>query len=671
MKGYAFVSFDSGALAKGSVDVVGVEAALRVCTDLRNKVVDNVRYRCELGNRLQKQAASMSLAPALVPAGVPCAPLGGYYSPNGEYAPVPSAMYASPGTQAPLSTQPLMQTQMQSQMQNQGQGHLQGSYSQHISSASTDGSGLVYSPPMLMSPYSSNPSTPTNYQLRMAQLAQQQQQLHMSYQQQLQQQQQVQQQQQYRAPHPGYTPVPTPTNLNNPQAPADTALQVLQQSQGPPPNTPAQQLTKHAQDPQHPHPGQGQSHGVNQSHSHGHTPNHNHHQGQGQGHNSNNYQAQLLAQAQAQLQAQALAQAALHAQAHQGHQTHPVPQVPHVHTPGYPTQYVHYSPPQQLPPQPAYLSRGPSGYNSGAATPVSMARLQAQQQQQYGQLNTNNNSMQNMQPMQNMQMVNTPDGMVMMVPVSASMPMPQGMAQTMHSTGYPSFMSPQQAYTPRAYTPTAYAQQQAYLHQGQQGQGQGQGYTTPRGSLQQHHPQQQPYNQHNNQQNQQQHHHQQQQPSQHALQQHATQQQGILKELSCSQYFAQKGIRLSIKTHVVEDSPSVPSVPVPRSHSADNTPREAYLQRKLNSTPRRTQYSNNIYTNYNNTGSNNNLYGERGPVSRRGSNDSVNTTSLYIGDLSIDEAAEYAESPPSSGKGETNEVEALTPTTATSATTVV
>jgi len=463
---------------------------------------------------------------------------------------------------------------------------------------------------------------------------------------------------------------------------------VLQQSQGPPPNTPAQQHTKHAQEPQHPHPSQGHGHGAGQSHSHGHTPNHHHNQGQGQGqgHNSNNYQAQLLAQAQAQLQAQALAQAALHAQAHQahqGHQGHPVPQIPHVHTPGYPTQYIHYSPPQQLPPQPAYLSRGHSGYNSGAATPVSMARLQAQQQQQqqYGQLNTNNNSMPNMpnmqqmQQMQNMQMVNTPDGMVMMVPVPASMSMPQGMSQNMHSTGYPSFMSPQQAYTPRAYTPTAYAQQQAYLHQGQsQGQGQGQGHTTPRGSLQQHHPQQQQYNQHNNQHNSQhnsQHNQQQQQPSQHALQQHATQQQGILKELSCSQYFAQKGIRLSIKTHVVEDSPSVPLVPVARSHSADNTPREAYLQRKLNSTPRRSQYNNNIYTNYNNTGSNNNLHSERGPVSRRGSNDSVNTTSLYIGDLSIDEAAEYAESTPSSGKGEANEIEVVIPTTATSATTEV
>lgn len=602
IKGYAFVSFDSGALAKGTVDVIGVEAALRVCTELRNRVVDNVRYRCELGNRLQKQAASMSLAPALMPAVVACAPLGGC-------APVPSVMYVSPDSQPPPS-----------------QGYQQPvSYQPSLSSASTDGSCPIYSPPLMMSPYSSNPSTPTNHQLRMAQLAQQQQQLQASYQQQHQQYQQSQ----YRAPHPGYTPVPTPTHSNT--APAGTALQVLQQQpQGLPQPSPVVQQSKHPQDPSHPH--------IHVS-SQGHGPSHTTHHGSSQSHNNSNsnYQAQLLAQAQAQLHAQALAQAAFHAQAQQTQQVQQLQPV----LASYPAQYAQSSPPQQLPLQAVFVSRGHSGYNSGAATPVSNARLAAQQQ---GNMN-----------MQNMQMVNTPEGVMMMVPVTTQVAMPlPGPPQGMLTTGYPPFMTAQQAYTPRAYTPTAYAQQQVYMHPGS-------GSHTPRGSLLP--PQHPQHNQHSSPPQQYQS-----PPSQLALQQHATQQQGILKELSCSQYFAQKGIRLTIKT-TTEETPSTMPMPVPRSYSADNTPREAYLQRKLNSTPRRSQYNNTLYTNYNNSGSNSNLYNERGPVSRRGSNDSVNTTSLYIGDLSIEEGNEYAESGPnSSGRGE---YESTTPTTATTAATEV
>ena len=54
------MSFDSGVLIHGGVDVAGVDAAYRASMDLRNRVVNNVRYRCELGYRLHKQYANMN-----------------------------------------------------------------------------------------------------------------------------------------------------------------------------------------------------------------------------------------------------------------------------------------------------------------------------------------------------------------------------------------------------------------------------------------------------------------------------------------------------------------------------------------------------------------------------------------------------------------------------------
>lgn len=579
IKGYAFVSFDSGALAQGGVDVAGVEAALRACTDLRNRVVNQVRYRCELGNRLQKQAASMGLAPMNpIPSvggmngmnnmgmnthmgnTLPCITPGGYMTPN--------TVYQQPLTSYPPTCVPQYQSPPE-----QAQGFT------------------VYTPSFAPSPYASREGTPTNYQLRMQQLASQmaQAQAQQAQVQQAQvqqagppQMQQLMQQHQLPVPPPlplqqqaaqpqyvpqlGYTPLHTPTNGN-----LLTSVGVMLQQQ---------QLAQQHQAHHQAH----QSHPAVSPHSS--------HPAQGL-----SYHAQLAAQAQAQLQAQALAQASLH-----------------------PPQYVQYQ---------YYPSGLNSGCNSGAATPVSVARaaLTASQVQGVG-------------------VPGVPGQMVMSMPGMMMVPMAMQNLSMPNMHGYPQH----QHHTP-AYTPTAYAHHQAQ-HAAQQAQAQAQQQAA-----------------HQQQQGQQGHAHPAQGPS--ALQHHAQQQQGILKELSCSQHFAAKGIKLSIKTHSF-DEPSPAPQPAQRSYSTECTPRELYLQRKQqqgqNPASRRAQYANsnsnntnvnNTSTNtisYNNASSNNTSQAfspnastpvtvhEHKPASRRGSNDSITTTSLYLGNMSIDESSEFQES---------------------------
>lgn len=82
---------------QGQVDVAGMDAAYQASMCLANCVVDNVRYRCELGRRLQKQYASltqqhtyatgpgvpMAMAvpvPMAVPTVIPVMPAQGYAS---------------------------------------------------------------------------------------------------------------------------------------------------------------------------------------------------------------------------------------------------------------------------------------------------------------------------------------------------------------------------------------------------------------------------------------------------------------------------------------------------------------------------------------------------------------------------------------------------------------
>ena len=546
IKGYAFVSFDSGALAQGGVDVAGVEAALRACTDLRNRVVNQVRYRCELGNRLQKQAASMGLNPMnnmntipnvamnphMVGNTLPCITPGGYMTPN--------AVFQQQHPSYPPTCVPQYQSPPEQGFQ-------------------------VYTPSFAPSPYASREGTPTNYQLRMQQLASQMAQAQAQAPQMGQMmpvpppQPQPQAAQPQYVPQLGYTPLHTPTNGN-----LLTSVGVMLQQQ---------QLAQQHQAQQHQQQHQHQSHPAVSPHSS--------HPAQGL-----SYHAQLAAQAQAQLQAQALAQASLH-----------------------PPQYVQYQ---------YYPSGLNSGCNSGAATPVSVARaaLTANQVQGVG-------------------VPGVPGQMVMSMPGMMMVPMAM---QNLNMHGMHSYP---QHHTP-AYTPTAYAHHQAQHATQQQAQQQAA------------HQQQQ----------QQQQQGQAQGPS--ALQHHAQQQQGILKELSCSQHFATKGIKLSIKTHSF-DEPSPAPQPTQRSYSTECTPRELYLQRKQQQNPasRRAQYANSV-SNANNTSTNTISYNnasanntsqssfspnastpvtvhEHKPASRRGSNDSITTTSLYLGNMSIDESSEYQE----------------------------
>jgi hypothetical protein len=150
------VSFDSGALIHGGVDAAGVDAAYRASVDLRNRVVNNIRYRCELGYRLHKQYASLTQqtymnapvqeAPMPVPVAMPmpvpmqmptmvpvaCVPqpYGGYQ--QQQYS-APQQQYSSPRhyqesaqshenaqQQAHMQSQQ-QQAQMQSQQQQQAQ----------------------------------------------------------------------------------------------------------------------------------------------------------------------------------------------------------------------------------------------------------------------------------------------------------------------------------------------------------------------------------------------------------------------------------------------------------------------------------------------------------------------------------------------------------------------